>query len=92
MGLCGSGVLVLRCFGIYSGAGRGMGLVVLTWYLVPPSLFPHSLHLSSIFLTSYSQHLRPMVGLGDCPVCPCEVVVEWRDEENECEHINHLTE
>jgi hypothetical protein len=48
-----------------------------TLYL--PSLFTHSLLLSSLFLTTPSHLLRPMDRLGDCPMCLHEVVVEWRD-------------
>ena len=60
----------------HSDAGGGLVLLVLTWYLFFPSPFPHSLFLSSLFLTSPSHPLRPVVGLGSCPVCPHVVVVE----------------
>jgi hypothetical protein len=57
-----------------------------------PSLFPHSLLLSSLFLATHSHPLGPMVGLVDCPVCLGKIVVKWRDEENQCEPIDHLME
>jgi hypothetical protein len=60
-----------------------------TLYL--PSLFPHSLLPSSLFLTTPSHPLRPMVELGNCPMCPCEVVVEWRGKENQHKCIDHVT-
>jgi len=59
-----------------SDAGGGLVLLVLTWYLFFPYPFPHSLFLSSLFLTSPSHPLRPMVGLASCPVCLCQVVVK----------------
>src|ERR1700674_1999008 len=57
-----------------------------------PSLFPHSLLLSSLCLTIHCHPLRPMVGLGVCPVCLHKVVVKRRDEENQHECIDQLME
>jgi len=51
-------------------------------HLVPCTsllFFTHSLLISSLLLTTPSHLLRPMDGLGDCPMCLHEVVVEWRD-------------
>ena len=63
------------------GRYTGGVLALLTWLPSLPSLFPHSSLLSSLFLTTHSHPLKPMVGLGDCPMCPRKVVVKLKEEE-----------
>ena len=58
-------------------------LALLTWLPSLPSLFPHSSLLSSLFITTHSHPLKPMVGLGDCPVCSRKVVVKLREKETD---------
>ena len=56
-----------------------------------PSLCPHSLLLSSIFLATHSHPLRPMVGLVDCPVSGRDCGrVEGRGKQRE--RVDRLTE
>ena len=60
-------------------AGGGVGFAHLA--ALPP--FSFSSLLSSLFITTHSHPLKPMVGLGDCPVCSCKVVVELREKETD---------